>query len=163
MIARVKGERNKKRIFMRRFYLRKNDESRVPFVIPIIQRILFSTYNQKNIGNYWNTLQKKGGPQKLLNHLHPKEQPLHSPLPPFKSFYSSFILFFPSFLLKVIFTVWSMLESPQQSVLDKVGTSLRHEPTRLHILNKCTCARICTQKQKRREKGTHKEECIIKP
>lgn len=94
------------------------------------------------------TLQKKGGPQKLPNHLHPKEQPLHSPLPPFKSFYSSFILFFPSFLLKVIFTVWSMLESPQQSVLDKVGTSLRHEPTRLHILNKCTCARICTRENR---------------
>lgn len=82
------------------------------------------------------------------------------PLPPFKSFYSSFILFFPSFLLKVIFTVWSRLESPQQSVLDKVGTSLRHEPTRLHILNKCTCAHICTQKQKEGKRGDTKKSVL---
>lgn len=43
-----------------------------------------------------------------------------------------------------IFTVSSMLGSLRQLVLCTMGTFLRHGPTHLHILNKCTCARICT-------------------
>ena len=56
-----------------------------------------------------------------------------------------------SFLKAFHFTVWSKHGQPQQSVPGKADTCLRHEPTRWHILNTCTCAHICTHAHTHRE------------
>ena len=55
-----------------------------------------------------------------------------------------------------------MLGSPQQLALGTMGIFLHHELTHLHILNKCTCARICKMLQFLRE-GTQPTTKISTP
>ena len=119
----------------------------MPFVIPIIQRIDVSIYNQKNRGNYQHSTHEnhtEAFPSTMQRNKAPAlSQSSHS-------FYHKFFLFFLFFFhflfscqFSFLFTVWNRHESPQESVLDTAGTSLRLEPTRSRILSMCTCVRIC--------------------
>lgn len=133
---------------MRRYYLPKNDESKVSHLLFQLYKHHFYIYNQKN---NWQTTENKG----------PRKPPYirynHSIPPILHSFYSLlFLLNFPLSYLKLffLFTVLSMHGSPQLQALDKVGTCLHHEPIRLHILNMYTYVRICNKEQNSKRKKT---------